>query len=91
MRGHLGFRLPRAEFLETRITQLALDELNYQDATQPIAAVTQFLLDNLQYFNSNIPANKITQFTLDALQFTAQQNEPRISRMTMDALTYIAP
>lgn len=89
MRGHLGFRLPRADFLEARVTQLAVDELEYINSAQPIAAITQFNVDDIEYSDPTQPIGALTVFTLDTLIFAQQQNEPRISRMTVDALTYI--
>ena len=88
MRGHLGFRLPRADFLEARITQFLADNLTYTDGTQPTADVTRFLLDSLVYEDNAQPIGRVTTFTVDYLQFVPPQNEPQITSFTVDALTY---
>lgn len=87
MRGHLGFRLPRADFLDARITQFVADNLTYTNNTQPVAVLTQFIADQLQFLIAqNEP--RISQMTVGVLTYTAAREEPRITRLTLDALTY---
>lgn len=88
MRGHLGFRVPRAPFLETRLTQFSLSSLEYQDPTKPNPRVTQFSLDTLTYVDPAQNIVKMTHYLNDVLTYTAQQNEPRITLIAIDVLTH---
>lgn len=87
MRGHLGFRVPRAPYLEAAITQLSLDTIEYFN-NAPIIDLTQLALDTLEYQNVTEPTADLTQFVTSVLTYFPAVAAPRVTQLNVSVLLY---